>query len=52
MWGAAAGFQAGPRAARLLGLTRDELRYRVKKFDLSVKVEEELGPVNGGSQPV
>ena len=25
------------RAARLLGLTRDELRYRVKKFDLAQK---------------
>ncbi len=32
------------RAARLLGLTRDELRYRVKKFDLSPRpAEEEAG---------
>jgi DNA-binding NtrC family response regulator len=29
------------RAARLLGLTRDELRYRVKKFDLAPKADEE-----------
>ena len=29
------------RAARLLGLTRDELRYRVKKFGLNHKAEEE-----------
>ncbi len=28
------------RAARLLGLTRDELRYRVKKFGLGSKAEE------------
>ena len=28
------------RAARLLGLTRDELRYRVKKFDLGHRTEE------------
>ena len=26
-------------AARLLGLTRDELRYRVKKFDLAVHTD-------------
>lgn len=30
------------RAARLLGLTRDELRYRVKKFELNHKTEEDL----------
>ena len=29
------------RAARLLGLTRDELRYRVKKFGLNHKSEED-----------
>jgi DNA-binding NtrC family response regulator len=29
------------RAARLLGLTRDELRYRVKKFALNHKAEED-----------
>jgi DNA-binding NtrC family response regulator len=29
------------RAARLLGLTRDELRYRVKKFGLGTKSEDE-----------
>ena len=29
------------RAARLLGLTRDELRYRVKKFALNYKAEED-----------
>jgi transcriptional regulator with PAS, ATPase and Fis domain len=29
------------RAARLLGLTRDELRYRVKKFDLIPRAVEE-----------
>ena len=29
------------RAARLLGLTRDELRYRVKKFGLNHTAEEE-----------
>src|SRR5574341_85151 len=29
------------RAARVLGLTRDELRYRVKKFDLANKAEED-----------
>jgi DNA-binding NtrC family response regulator len=29
------------RAARLLGLTRDELRYRVKKFDLAPKTEDD-----------
>ncbi|MFZ1060224.1 MAG: sigma-54 dependent transcriptional regulator [Candidatus Rokuibacteriota bacterium] len=29
------------RAARLLGLTRDELRYRVKKFALNYKPEED-----------
>ena len=28
------------RAARLLGFTRDELRYRVKKFDLGHRIEE------------
>jgi two-component system, NtrC family, response regulator AtoC len=28
------------RAARLLGLTRDELRYRVKKFELGHRAEE------------
>jgi transcriptional regulator with PAS, ATPase and Fis domain len=28
------------RAARLLGFTRDELRYRVKKFDLGHRTEE------------
>jgi DNA-binding NtrC family response regulator len=36
------------RAARLLGLTRDELRYRVKKFDLTPRAEEEAaddGPI-------
>jgi DNA-binding NtrC family response regulator len=26
-------------AARLLGLTRDELRYRVKKFDLATRAD-------------
>ncbi len=31
------------QAARLLGLTRDELRYRVKKFALNHKVEEDSG---------
>jgi DNA-binding protein Fis len=31
------------RAARLLGLTRDELRYRVKKFGLNHTAEEEAG---------
>jgi two-component system, NtrC family, response regulator AtoC len=30
------------RAARLLGITRDELRYRVKKFGLAQKVDEQL----------
>jgi two-component system response regulator AtoC len=30
------------RAARLLGITRDELRYRVKKFGLAHKVDEQL----------
>ena len=29
------------RAARLLGLTRDELRYRAKKFDLGQRGEED-----------
>ncbi|MBI3635564.1 MAG: sigma-54-dependent Fis family transcriptional regulator [Candidatus Rokubacteria bacterium] len=29
------------RAARVLGLTRDELRYRVKKFDLAVHADDE-----------
>ena len=29
------------RAARLLGLTRDELRYRVKKFDLAPRAADE-----------
>jgi DNA-binding protein Fis len=29
------------RAARLLGLTRDELRYRVKKFELNVRPEDD-----------
>jgi two-component system, NtrC family, response regulator AtoC len=29
------------RAARLLGLTRDELRYRAKKFELNPKAEDE-----------
>jgi two-component system, NtrC family, response regulator AtoC len=29
------------RAARLLGLTRDELRYRVKKFDLTPRADDE-----------
>ncbi|MFQ5915159.1 MAG: helix-turn-helix domain-containing protein, partial [Nitrospinota bacterium] len=29
------------RAARLLGLTRDELRYRAKKFGLGHKAEED-----------
>jgi len=31
------------RAARLLGLTRDELRYRAKKFDLGHRPDEETG---------
>ena len=30
------------RAARLLGLTRDELRYRVKKFGLNHKTEDDV----------
>ncbi len=30
------------RAARLLGITRDELRYRVKKFSLGHKAADEL----------
>jgi two-component system, NtrC family, response regulator AtoC len=30
------------RAARLLGLTRDELRYRVKKFGLNHKAEDDV----------
>ena len=29
------------RAARLLGLTRDELRYRAKKFDLAHRADED-----------
>jgi DNA-binding NtrC family response regulator len=29
------------RAARLLGLTRDEMRYRVKKFDMAPRGEEQ-----------
>jgi two-component system response regulator AtoC len=29
------------RAARLLGLTRDELRYRAKKFEINHRTEEE-----------
>ncbi len=29
------------RAARLLGFTRDEMRYRVKKFELGLKGEDE-----------
>ena len=29
------------RAARLLGLTRDELRYRAKKFDLGHRSDED-----------
>ncbi|MBI4590922.1 MAG: sigma-54-dependent Fis family transcriptional regulator [Candidatus Rokubacteria bacterium] len=36
------------RAARLLGLTRDELRYRVKKFGLGNRTEENGG---GDFQP-
>jgi two-component system, NtrC family, response regulator AtoC len=31
------------RAARVLGLTRDELRYRVKKFDLLLRAHDESG---------
>jgi len=30
-------------AARLLGLTRDELRYRVKKFDLAIRADSSEG---------
>ena len=30
-------------AARLLGLTRDELRYRVKKFDLAIRAVSSEG---------
>lgn len=29
------------RAARLVSLTRDELRYRAKKFDLAPKIDAE-----------
>jgi DNA-binding NtrC family response regulator len=31
------------RSARMLGLTRDELRYRMKKFGLVHKVEDDPG---------
>lgn len=44
------------RAARLLGLTRDELRYRARKFGLWHRTEderqgEESSPPHGGNSP-
>ena len=44
------------RAARLLGLTRDELRYRARKFGLWHRAEderqsEESSPPHGGNSP-